>query len=183
MDDDLELIRDKFAKYDKHTTHLSLDGIKTYGRIVDVIDGDSLNVIIPVFDNYYKFNVRLNGIDTNELKSKNEENKKLGHIARLRLGQLILNEEIEDIELVKKNINDNVVLVWLECLKFDKYGRLLANVYTINDRNTLAEPKLVFGKGTLAESLSEILVNEKLAYWYDGGRKLTEKEQLEIRSD
>lgn len=162
IEGDIEDIKKIFEKYDKHTEHFSLNGINIYGRVVDIIDGDSLNIVIPVFDNYYKFNVRLNGIDTSEIKSKNEENRNMGKMARIRLGQLLINQLINDFIEIKEYISNNIVIVWLECLKFDKYGRLLANIYLVDNKE---------------KSLSKILIEEKLAYEYNGGTKLTEEEQ------
>jgi endonuclease YncB( thermonuclease family) len=60
-----------------------------------------------------------------------------------------------------------VCIVFIKCYEFDKYGRLLADVYiNYNDINS--------------KSISEILLNENLAYKYDGGKKLSEDEQNDI---
>ena len=60
----------------------------------------------------FRFNVRLNGIDTPEIKSKNENEKLLAKKARDSLSQLIMN----------KNVT-------LQNVKNEKYGRILADVY------------------------------------------------------
>jgi endonuclease YncB( thermonuclease family) len=151
--------------YNRDTPMFSLNGIKTYARVVDIIDGDTINCIIPFFDNkYFKFNIRLSGIDTCEMKSKNDENKKLAIAARDLLFELITNKKL--YQLSKKEIsnilNEDLYLVWVECLNFDKFGRVLANV----------------SKNETAQSFSDILVNKKLAYQYHGEKKLTEEEQL-----
>ena len=62
---------------------------------------------------------------------------------------------------------EGMYFVWVECLDFDKYGRLLANVYNLN-----TEIKS-------DNSFSSILLKEKLAYVYNGDTKLTEEEQVE----
>ena len=61
-------------------------------------------------------------------------------------------------------LDKDMVIVFVECLNFDKYGRLLANVF--------------FDK----INLSEYLIKHKLAYHYTGDTKLTEEEQLEMLS-
>lgn len=159
-----------FTKYDIHTSEFSLHGIVTLGRLVDIIDGDSLCIILPVFNNFYKYNVRLNGIDTCEMRSKNQENKNLAIRARDALLELV-TEKKYTIELTKHNIqeilNKSVITLFVECLDFDKYGRLLANVYF----NSPITGKI---------QLSEYLLQNKLAYQYTGKTKLTEREQLEI---
>jgi hypothetical protein len=107
-----------------------------------------------------------------EIKSKNEKNKELACFARSRLISLITDKDISETTLLKDRrminnfLNKNVYCVWIECLDFDKYGRLLANIYKSD--NTL----------TPSESFSSILLKEKLAYTYTGETKLTEEEQL-----
>lgn len=150
--------------HNRDTPMFSLNGIKTYVRVVDILDGDTINCIIPLHGSYYKFNIRLNGIDTCETKSKNDMNKKLAMTARDLLFELITNKK--GIELSKKEISDildeNVYLVWIECLNFDKFGRVLAKV----------------SKNETSDSFSSVLINKKLAYEYHGEKKLTEEEQL-----
>jgi endonuclease YncB( thermonuclease family) len=163
-------IKEEFSKYSIDTKKFSLDGLCTQGRIVDIIDGDSLSIILNIFNNYYKFNVRINGIDTCELKSKNELNKQLAHKARTSLLKLITG--FEDTPILSKKEVQNILdkeiyIVYLECLDFDKYGRLLANVYT-----TIS--------GNKNELLSEYLLKNKLAYVYTGETKLSEADQLDI---
>jgi len=163
-------IKEEFSKYSIDTKKFSLDGLCTQGRIVDIIDGDSLSIILNIFNNYYKFNVRINGIDTCELKSKNELNKQLAHKARTSLLKLITG--FEDTAILSKKEVQNILdkeiyIVYLECLNFDKYGRLLANVYT-----TIS--------GNKNELLSEYLLKNKLAYVYTGETKLSEADQLDI---
>lgn len=147
-----------FKQYGGSNTPLfSLNGIKTYGRVVSILDGDTIKVIIPLLNNYYKFNVRLNGIDTYEIKGKNKD---LGLQGRNRLVELItsikINSEYKKSQ-IEKLLNDEVYLIWLECLEFDKYGRLLSNIF-VDEKN-----------------LSDCLIEEKLGLPYSGGTKLIEK--------
>ena len=157
--------------FDNHgisTPYLTLSGISTLGRLVDVIDGDSLSIVLPVFNNYYRYNVRVNGIDTCEMKSKSEENKRMALKARNTILDLV-TEQTNQENLTKKQIqhllDEKVTLVWVECLDFDKYGRLLANIYKKQDDK---------------QSLSEYLLEHKLAYKYGGSTKLTETQQLDV---
>ena len=43
-----------FKNYGIKTPRFSLNNLKTYGRLVDIIDGDSLSIILPIYDNYFK---------------------------------------------------------------------------------------------------------------------------------
>ena len=153
---------------DSNTPQFSFDGINCISRVVDITDGDTIKTIICFKDNYYKIIVRLNNIDTCETKSKCEENKKLGMDAKKRIYNLITGKS-PDIDLNKKSIktelNNNCYLVYIKCYDFDKYGRVLGDIY--KDENS-------------DESFSSILIKEKLAYVYGGKTKLTEQEQIEL---
>lgn len=88
----------------------------TKAYVISVYDCDTITVAFK-FDNLtdnntYKVSVRLNGIDSPEIKSKNSDEKKCAIKARDYLTQLLLNKEIE-----------------LKDVSYDKYGRILAEVY------------------------------------------------------
>lgn len=86
------------------------------GKVVKVYDGDTITVAncLPIIDDntIYRFSVRLNGIDTPEIKGKNEDEKTAAKNARDALSSLILHKEV-----ILKNVST------------EKYGRLLADVY------------------------------------------------------
>lgn len=86
------------------------------GKVIKVYDGDTITIAsrVPGLTNsvIYKFSVRLNGIDTPEMKGKNEEEKEIAVKARDALSERIMGEEIR-----------------LENVKTEKYGRLLCDVY------------------------------------------------------
>lgn len=75
---------------------------------------------------------------------------------------------LED-DVSKKDIQQifhtDCFLVYVKCYDFDKYGRLLIDLYLNKDE----------------KSLSDILLEEKLAYVYNGRQtKLTEEQQLNL---
>ena len=152
---------------DTNTPLFSFNGVNGMSRVVDITDGDTIKAIINFKDEYYKIIVRLNNIDTCETKSKCEENKNLGISAKKRLYNLITNKTIEtnDKKLIKQELNDNCYLIYLKCYDFDKYGRVLGDIYKDENDNV---------------SFSSILICEKLAYIYGGKTKLTEEEQIEL---
>lgn len=160
---------DKFN--DMNTPLFSFNGVNCISRIVDITDGDTLKAIILFKDEYYKIIVRLNDIDTCETKSKCEENKNLGIKAKLRMYNLITDKIIDTYEndmikkTIKKELQDNCYLVYIKCYDFDKYGRVLGDIYK-NENDEF--------------NFSTILINEKLAYKYTGKTKLTEKEQIDL---
>ena len=84
------------------------------GLVIKVYDGDTITIAsrLPYQGSpLYRFSVRLNGIDAPEIKSKNEEEKKLAKISKDTLSQQILNK-----------------VVSLENVSLEKYGRILADV-------------------------------------------------------
>jgi endonuclease YncB( thermonuclease family) len=151
--------------YNISVPFFTLNNIKTKARLIDVYDGDTVTCIFPIFgNNYYKFNLRLMGIDTAELKSHEISQKQKALEAR----HLILKSCSETYNLnmdcrrndIQNYLEENETFVWIECFDFDKYGRVLANVYNYKDKelNDI--------------SLCELLLNSKLAYAYDGGKKI-----------
>lgn len=87
----------------------------TEGHVIKVYDGDTITLASKMpYENspLFRFNVRLQGIDTPEIKSKNENEKNLAKKARDALSQLIMNK-----------------VVTLQNVKNEKYGRILADVY------------------------------------------------------
>jgi len=89
------------------------------GKVIKVYDGDTITIatFVPGSRKLYRFSVRLNGIDTPEMKSKNTDEKLLA-----RKAQVVLSEKIMG-KVVK--LND---------VSMEKYGRLLATV-VYNDQD------------------------------------------------
>jgi endonuclease YncB( thermonuclease family) len=101
----------------------------TSGKVVKVYDGDTFTLAakLPNTDGpVYRFSVRLNGIDTPEIKGKTATEKELAKRARDALSSLIMNKII-----ILKNVET------------EKYGRLLAEVYVddININNYMVDNK------------------------------------------
>ena len=168
-DDKIKQLQDLFKNYDNSSTpHFSLNGQKMWGRVVSLYDGDTLTIALNIFSGVYKFSVRMNGIDTCEIKSKNDNNKELAKNARSRLLSLVTGKDLtetstwNDRRKINNVLNKDIYMVWVECFDFDKYGRLLANIYSNEN----------------SECFSHILIKEKLAYTYEGNTKLTEEEQV-----
>jgi len=157
---------EEFKYFNNDTPIFTMNGMKTFARVVNVIDGDTLSLVIPLFDKYFKFNVRINGIDTCEVHSNDVEIKDKGLKAKYRVIEMLSKKDIKDVLCISRKqiielFNTNISIVWIECLDFDKYGRLLGNVFFDNK----------------TKNIGDILVSEKLAYRYDGGTKLTEEQQ------
>jgi len=141
-------------------------------RVVDIYDGDTITCVLNIFNQYFRFHIRLSEIDTCEMKSKEVTNKKLAYEARNRLFNLITSKHITENDKrkeVRKILNEEVYMIHLLCDDFDKYGRLLGWVF----------PYKTFQYDT-KKSFNHQLINENLAYFYKGDTKLTEEEQINL---
>lgn len=156
-----------------NTKELSFKGKEYVVKVLDIYDGDTITVAFPLFDNIWRFTIRLSEIDTCEIKSKDPRAKELAIQARDRLFQLIRGVATPVEDLNRKSLRillgKNNYYVKLRCGDFDKYGRLLAFVYPPNCVST--DERYSFNRQ---------LVKEKLAYTYMGATKLTEEEQIEL---
>lgn len=162
-------IKELFRPYTYQTPLFSFNGEKRWARVVSCYDADTMTIIIDINGKYNKYNIRLNGIDSCEIKSKIKENKERAIKARNRVLQWLgLNVNLETEytrNQIQKMLMDDVYLIWIHCGKFDKYGRLLASIYL---------------NATDGISCADMLLAEKYAYVYEGGTKLTEEEQKQF---
>lgn len=147
----------------------SLAGQKLWARCISIYDADTVTVIMPFAGTFYKFPIRVNGIDACEIKSKNVENKQMALRARNRMFSLVTGQEWTGPENATKAqleaiLKKDVYLVWVECDALDKYGRVLATL-----------------RGSPGDiSFADILISEKYAYAYGGATKLTEDDQVKM---
>ena len=87
----------------------------TGGIVIKVYDGDTITIAskIPIENSpMYRFSVRLNGVDTPEMKGSTEDEKECAKDTQKRISELILHKHIE-----LKNMGN------------EKWGRILADVY------------------------------------------------------
>jgi endonuclease YncB( thermonuclease family) len=143
----------------------SLNNLVTQGKIVDIYDGDTCKIVLIVDNTIRKFNCRLLGIDTPEMKpplnKPNRDQEILNaHRCRNKIIELtttcecLINNQMKKTEC-KKLLEKNNKIIKIKCFEFDKYGRLLVELY--NDDNT--------------KSINQILVDECFAKSYNGGTK------------
>ena len=90
----------------------------TVGKVIKVYDGDTFTMIskLPYSEGpIYRFSVRMNGIDSPEIKGQTNNEKELAKQSRDALSNLILGK-----------------IVTLKNITTEKYGRILADVYMGN---------------------------------------------------
>jgi len=141
----------------------SLNNLKTIGKIVDVYDGDTctINILIPnviktkflgftnTKINYtiQKYKCRMNGYDSAEMKPlKTDINR-----------EQIKKKAVEDRDYFCKLVNfeeNHNNIVNIECLEFDKYGRLLVNIYNKDNKK-----------------INDLMIESNHGYTYSGGTK------------
>lgn len=114
------------------------------GIVIKVYDGDTITIAskLPYISSpLYRFQVRLSGIDSPELKSKLKEEKEAAMISQKALEKLLLYKT-----------------VYLKEVGLEKYGRILSNIYVDN-----GDKELLF--------VNKWLLDNKYAIPYDGKTK------------
>ena len=132
---------------DKKTPKFSLDGQMKLCKVVDIYDGDTCRVVFNHNGHINKWNIRMNGYDSPEMRpSKSLEN-------RLE----IKKKAIESKNFLKSLIaNSPDQLVYLKCGGFDKYGRLLGELF-VNHEDEI--------------SVNQQMIDNNYGYVYHGGTK------------
>ena len=133
-------------------------------KVVDVYDGDTCQVILRFNKGWYKFKVRSLGYDTPEIKPlKNVANRekliKMAIDSRNYFISRLTNISIKPNSTkkeIKELLDANTKLVTMKCHGWDKYGRILVYIYS---------------KKRDKKSFNQILLDEGLAYAYDGSKK------------
>jgi hypothetical protein len=160
MNEDLKLA-------DHQVKEFSLDGKNMWGKVVYVYDGDTVHIVFKIDNELVKFNCRLSGIDSPEIAPKNISDvkvKKEEELSAIKCRNYLISRVIL-IPVEKETMNKNEVkaicaksthLVWVKCKEFDKYGRLLVELY--DDPNSI-------------KSFNEDMIEKKYAIGYDGGTK------------
>lgn len=125
----------------------SFRGEKKFAKVVSVYDGDTVKVVFAVLGKLYKFNCRIQHVDTPEIRTRNKKEKDYGLKVRDELRKKIMNK-----------------VVTIVCDDFDKYGRLLIDI-KIEEEQLLSEWLIKNNyafryDGKTKKSWSEYLENE-----------------------
>ena len=111
-------------------------------EVTRVVDGDTVDALVDLgFNTYSKQRIRLYGINTPEIRTRDKVEKKAGLAAMARLEELLAD-------------NDNRCVIRTSLDKKGKYGRVLGTLYGEYDVN-----------------FNELLVEEGYADEYFGGKK------------
>jgi endonuclease YncB( thermonuclease family) len=122
-----------------------------YGKVIKVYDGDTITIAAKLpfaLSPVYRFSVRLAGIDSPEMRGGGAQETALATISRDALHSLIFGKVIE-----------------LRNKGKEKYGRLLADLYTtpdLQDRNNT----------NAKQHVNQWMLDKHYAVPYDGGKKM-----------
>lgn len=118
-----------------------MKGVKVNNaKLHRIIDGDTFQIYLPVCCFESIFTCRLNGVDTPELHSKDENEKKNANNVKEYVETMLSTQKFS-----------------ITCGEFDKYGRILCDIFLQLDDKTI--------------SLADILISKKYAISYSGGKK------------
>ena len=137
----------KLKSCDKKTQKFTLDGCVKLCKVVDIYDGDTCRVVFNHNGQINKWNIRMNGYDSPEMRPSRslpnrDEIKAKAKESKAYLKSLIASNDEQ--------------LVYLKCGKFDKYGRLLGTIF-VNQFDL--------------ESVNNLMIKNGYAYEYHGGTK------------
>lgn len=146
----------------------SLNGKVIPAKVVDCYDGDTFYAVIELEGKLWKFNCRMNGYDTPEMKPpKNKVGREIEKAKALKAKQALLTQICSGVDLthdltnseMSLAIDNNKKIVTLICKEFDKYGRLLVEV--VDDASS---PQ---------KTVNDWMVEQGYGYKYTGGTKDT----------
>jgi endonuclease YncB( thermonuclease family) len=89
-----------------------LRGYECWAKVLRVVDGDTCYCCFFIHGKPFKYRIRLAGMDTAEKRSTDEKEREWALKAEEKFKELVADD-----------------LVWLKCQKFDKYGRLLVDMF------------------------------------------------------
>lgn len=119
---------------DNTTPEYTLRGMTAYARVTAVYDGDSMTCVFDIgFGTLYRYDIRVCGIDTPEMKDKDQMVKAYATRARNRMLSLLCPSEFSVTgtynkrEIVNK-LKKNLIIVHLTMHGIDKYGRQICEV-------------------------------------------------------
>lgn len=145
----------------------SLKGQEHIAKVVYIYDGDTVHIVLNLNNIPTKFNCRISGIDSPEMQPKIFNNPSIrekeiekainsrNYLITKVTDQLVINKN-----MTKKDIKDLCAksrkLVKVKCFEFDKYGRLLIEIYDTSNR---------------FKSINQEMIDNCYAVAYDGGTK------------
>ena len=136
----------ELLKYDNKTPLFTLKDKLKLCKVVDVYDGDTCKVVFRLNKKIHRWNIRLDGYDTPEMRPSKSKANRDEEIAAAKRAK----------EYLKSLVMNDDQLVYIKCGEFDKYGRLLGVLFINKDDK---------------ESVNQKMIKEGHGYEYHGGTK------------
>ena len=80
------------SKTKANTEYMTFNGDEFEAKIVYIYDGDTMHVVFNALGGYYRWNCRVMGVDTPEIRTKNLKEKEMGYKVRDILKTHFLNQ-------------------------------------------------------------------------------------------
>ena len=139
---------------DKNVPLFTFNGKIIIARIVECYDGDTCTIIFDHKGEIIKYKLRAYGYDCAEMKPRLDKENREDEVDAAKKAKTRFLELLDT-----KSPNNAQRCFQIECLDFDKYGRILGNIYPID---------AIIGKD---ESINNIMVKEGHGKPYFGGKK------------
>jgi endonuclease YncB( thermonuclease family) len=149
-------------------------------KVVSCYDGDTFEAAMYIGDKLWKFDCRMSGYDSPEMKPlKIAANREAEKAAALRAKTALLSFVCDGVEAARtytnKELDDlvkrNKKLIELRCKEFDKYGRLLVEIPApVIVAEVPADSK---HNPVASNTVNSWMIVNKFGYEYKGGTKMT----------
>lgn len=152
-------------------------------KVVSVYDGDTIKVCFYHNNVINQWNIRLLGLDTPEIRPS----RKLVNRDTIITNAKVSRDYLKNILLTPDETNQPK-LFYLKCNDFDKYGRLLGEIFPyqpilfqpnnndtkisnqILDINQTGGGQTIY-PGLHPDSINTLMIKQGYAKYYDGGKK------------
>lgn len=141
----------------------SLSGKITSAKVVSCYDGDTFQAVLHLGKDLWKFQCRMSGYDSPEMRPPlNTQNRLVVIENAVKAKHALLSQVIDTVDIHATYTNkqldacvaQNKKLIQIHCKEFDKYGRLLVDVLLPN-----------------GSTVNTWMVENKYGYIYNGGTK------------
>ena len=142
--------KNKLLQANKDTPEFTLKNKLFRCKVVDIYDGDSCKVVFNYKNEYLKWNIRMYGYDSPEIR-----------VSRTATNREYLKQIGNDAKQHLKGLCNKQELLYIHCGDIDKYGRLLGNLYYSkeNAKNNV-------------NSINNQMIHDGQGLPYDGGTKV-----------
>ncbi len=149
-------LADQLKQHDKKTPKFSLENHTKLAKVVDIYDGDSCRVVFEHNRTINMWNIRMLGYDTPEMRPRKDVIERDAEIAKAKAAR----------DYLKSLIMNPDQLIYVKCHEFDKYGRLLGEVF-INQEDSI--------------SVNQMMIDNGHGYAYHGGSKAKAKAKAKAK--